>query len=375
MTEREIFQNEVVELSKVNRLLAIEACTGVGKGLSCFRCIEADTSTKKWLVVVPEILQIENLKNDIQKHKMTHIYDKIEDIICYASFSKYEGKSLSLWFNEVHRLSELKSDISSTINFDKIIVDSATIPFRVKDRLKTLGKFHYYQLTLQQAIDKGIIPEPIIYKISIQLDDKIKRNTKKFGKNTALFTDKAYAERLDLDLQYWKERFAENPKDSWITGILNKTGGTRKAFYVSKKTEKLTELLEYLGEKRLICYTGSIEQSDLLGRERAIHSKKKGKHNINTLNSFNNKEISSIFMNKMGREGLNLTDIEAVIITQLGTGNDEGLEFLQSFGRSLRGINPEAYILYCKGTKDEKFLDKALSHINSKYIKEWKNIH
>lgn len=375
MTEREIFQAEVVELSKIHNLLAIEAATGTGKGLTCFKCIEADDSGKKWLILVPEILQIQNLKNDIEKHKMSHIYEKIEDIICYASFNNFKGRELNLWANEAQKLSELKANISTTLKYDKIIVDSATLPKKVKERLSNIGRFYYYELTLQDAINRKILPEPTIYKVEVDLDDKIKRNHKKYGKNVSLLTDKKFAETLDTDLEYWKTRFAENPKDKWITGTLNKIGGTRKSFYVSKKTEKLQELIEFLGEKRFLCFTGNIEQSDLLGKERAIHSKKKGKHNINTLNSFNNKEISSIYMNKMGREGLNLTDIEAVIITQLGTGNDEGLEFLQSSGRALRGVNPEIYILYCRNTKDERFLEKALTHIDEKYIKTWKKIN
>ena len=379
MTERDIFQKEVVELSKLHKFLAVEAATGTGKGKACFMSILEDNSEKKWLILVPEILQIENLKKDIEKHNLLDIYNKIEDIICYASFDKYKGKSLNIWANEVHRLSELKSDISKTINFDKIIVDSATIPYDVKERLNSIGGFYYHKVSLQEAIDKKILPTPVIYKISTILDNESKRNIKKYGKNTSFLTDKKYAESLDKDLEYWKKRYAENPSDKWIGNMLNKIGGNRKKFFSDKKTENCQNLIRYLNNKRFICFTGSIEQADILNSNNSVHSKKTKKQNINTLNLFNNKQIDSIFMNKMGREGLNLTDIECVIIIQLGTGNDEGLQFLQSIGRGLRAENPEIYILYCKDTKDEEFVNKALKHVNNNYIQEfnkekWKNI-
>ncbi len=369
--EREKFCSEVLEINKSNNLIAIQAATGIGKGFCVFKSIEQDTSSKKWLILVPEILQIENMKEDIKKHNFLHLYDKIEDIICYASFDKFKGRELNLWCNEVHRLSELKSDISQTLIYDKIIVDSATIPFKVKERLKSLGDFIFIHLPLKEAIERGILPEPSVYKVEVMLDDKIKRNEKMYGDKQAFLTDKSYAEVLDTDLEYWKERFAKNPKEQWIENKLNSIGSTRKKFFTDRKTEKLKELLRDLGNRRYICFTGSIEQCDEVGRQLAVHSKKSKKHNIKTLEDFNNYEIFSIFMNRMGREGLNLSGIEAGIVVQLGTGNDEGLEFLQSFGRSLRSNSPEFYLFYCKGTKDEDFLNKALKNIDEKFVKEY----
>lgn len=376
MNEKDKFQEEVSNLSKIHPLLVVQSATGTGKGKAVLMSIILDTSNKQWLILVPEILQIENLKEEIIKQGFEYLLQhKIKDIICYASFKQYTGTKYNLWLNEAHRLSELKEDIASTVKFDRIIADSATIPYNVKNRLNSLGKFYYYELSLQEAIDRKILPEPIIYKIPVELDNKIKRNSKQYGKIVSLLTDKSFAEVLDKDLEYWKKRYSENPNDKWITGILNKTGGKRKNFFTSKKTECLKNLLKTLENKRLVCFTGSLEQCDLIGENNAIHSKKTKKHNLETFKKFNNKEINSIFLNKMGREGLNLVDIEVGIMVQLGTGNDEGLEFLQILGRSIRAIKPEFYIFYCKNTKDEDFLQKALKHINPKYIKEWKTIN
>lgn len=372
--QRSKFQSEFIAASKNKKLVALEACTSSGKGRACFKFIQEDTSTKKWLILVPEILQVQNMKDDIVKHGFDTLYKKIEDIICYASFDKYKGKQLNIWCNEVHRFSELKYDISKTILFDKFLVDSATIPYSVKERLNEIGDFFYFKLSLKEAIERGILPEPNIYIIDIELDNISKRHKKTFGSKKIFLTDKEYNKYLDKDLEYWKYKLQENPDQQWIKNKMNSIGLIRKRFFSDVKTNHLKTLVEQLSNKRFICFCGSLNQADLLGGNCAIHSKKTKKHNLKTLEKFNNLEISQIYLYKMGREGLNLKNINCGIITQLSTGNDEGLEFLQSFGRSLRSETPEFYILCIKNTRDEVFLQKALNNVDKKYVKKYKLI-
>jgi superfamily II DNA or RNA helicase len=369
--ERTKVMQEVLTLNRKYPLFVLECATGVGKGLMVLKCIEEDPSPKKWLILVPEILQVENMHAEIRKHGMEYLYEKIEAIICYASFRNYEGRALNLATNEAHRLSQLKADISRTIDFDRIIADSATIPYGVKKRLGEIGEFYYYTITLQEAIDRGILPEPSIYTVGVYPDNDIRRNTVKYGaKKSATLTDKKYVEHLDKQLEYWKERFKENPDEKWIGNKLNQIGNIRKKWLAERKTDILKELLLSLKGKRYICFTGSLEQCNEVGGKLSVHSKKTKKHNISVLEGFNNLDINEIYVLKMGQEGLNLTDIQAVIITQLGTGSDDGLQFLQISGRGMRATSPEIYILYMKDTKDETFLAKALSNISQKYVKE-----
>jgi len=366
--ERELFQKEVVRLSLLHPFLAIEAATGTGKGLSCMKIIEADSTPGKWLVLMPESLQIINFQDDVRKHNMEHIYDKIEDVICYASLHKFEGRELKLWCNETHRLSECRTDISKTIKYSRILVDSATINEDIKERLSLLGHFHYYKLSLKNAIEKGILPPPTIYAIGLELDDKIKRNTSLFGKKEVKLTDRAYVDKFATDLKYWSKRLEDNPKQLWIRNKFNSIGIARKNFFSALKTSKLKELLIELEGKRKVIFTGNIDQCNLVGGEYAVHSKRPKKKQEEILRQFNDKEIENIFFYKMGREGMNLEGIEAVVIVQLSTGNDEGLEFLQTSGRGYRGIAPEIYVLYIKGSKDKDFLDRALETIDKKYV-------
>ena len=100
---REKISREVLELYNNNnskKSLLIELPTGSGKGKLVADCINHCKSDKKWIILVPEIVQIENYKNDLKKHGLDYLLDtKIEDIICYASVSKYEGRPLNLHLN------------------------------------------------------------------------------------------------------------------------------------------------------------------------------------------------------------------------------------------------------------------------------------
>lgn len=370
MDKREEFQEECRKLSKIHPLLVVQAGTGVGKTLAILKCIESDNSGIKWLILVPEILQIINLQNEIEKHNMEFLYEKIEDVICYASFSQYEGKNLNIWANEGQHLSKLRISILKTINFQKIIVDSATIPDDVVDRLVEIGRFYYFKYSLKKAINEGIIASPETYTVSVEVDGTVKRNKVVINKKSFLLTDIEYIQNVEKSLSYWKTRMQEHPKETWIIRKLTALGGQRKEFFSKCKTERVKELLTSLGDRRFVCFTGSVSQCDELGGDRAVHSKKTRKQNISILESFNNSSINSIFFNKMGAEGMNLEGIGVGVVVQLSTGNDDGLQIIQKVGRALRSKSPSIYILYCKGTKDEDFLKRALKQLNIINYKE-----
>lgn len=370
--EQNLFQEKAVELSKEHPFLAIQAITGAGKALAVMKCIDADESGLKWLILMPETLQIINFQDDVRKHKMEHIYDKIEDVICYASLHKYKGRKLNLWLNETHRLSECKTDISQTIEYERIVADSATISEDIKERLATLGDFYYFNLSLKSAIEKGILAEPKIFLIPIKLDNYQKRNKAKFGNKVVPMTDEEYVIKLRGDLKYWAKKLEEDPKKVWINNKFKLIGLERKQFFAKCKTLTVFKLLEQLKSKRIVVFTGSIEQADVLGGNNAVHSGKGKKHNVEILNKFNNKEIDTVFFNKMGVEGMNLTDVEVGIIIQLGTGNDDNLVLTQKGGRIFRSLSPEIYLPYMETSKDEEWMKEAIKIYNPEWVQTLK---
>jgi hypothetical protein len=334
--------------------------------------IDTVKTDREWLVVVPEIIQIENLRNDIKKHGYEHLYrGKIRDVVCYASFKNYEGEKLNIWFNEAHRLTKLKEDVAKTIDYDRIIADSATIPSDVRLRLERLGDFAEYTFSMQEAVEMGLLPAPRINIVRTNLDSKTKRvrfaPEDKEKKKALLLTDVEYSKRLDDQIKYWQARSQEEGYPVWISNKIKQLGSQRKKFLAESKTELAKKVVQHLKEKRLLCYAGSIEQCNILGN--AVHSRKTKKQNLEMFNSFNSYETSMICMNKMGREGLNLEGIEAMLIVQLSSGKDEGLEIVQRFGRALRADSPEIYVLVCNNTIDEAYLERAMMKVERNKIK------
>lgn len=149
-------------------------------------------------------------------------------------------------------------------------------------------------------------------------------------------------------------------KNKWL-----QWGSKRKAYIGLIKTQIASNLLKKLAGKRLICFCTNIEQAEYLGKENAVHSKKRDSQDI--IQKFNKKEIDSLFAVGMLQEGVNLTDIEVGVIVQL---DGEERSFIQRFGRTLRSDSPVQYIIYIKGTRDEEYLKNALENIDEKYIRK-----
>lgn len=296
---------------------------------------------------------------------------------CYASLHKYMHDRVDmLILDECHALSEMREDYLKTIKCDKIISLSATVDKFVKERIKSYKPgFYEYHISLQNAIDKGILPQPTIKVVYIDLDEEEKKyeypatkiaRAKKTYKPRML-TGKELYSNLQKKIDMWEGLKLEDNKqwahNKWIQAM-----GKRKKIMATLKTDGLKRLLEILKDKRYICFTGSIDQCRDVGAEYAINSKIPLQRRKRLINAFNNGEIDHIYAVGMLRESMNLNNIEAGIIGQLD--NQSG-SFFQMAGRSMRAIAPEIYILILRGTKDEEYFDKATKGLSSQYFEDF----
>ena len=78
---------------------------------------------------------------------------------------------------------------------------------------------------------------------------------------------------------------------------------------------------------------------------------------------FNTKQIKVLNTVRMLNEGINLADIDAVVILSL-SGVD--IQNIQRRGRSTRGINPVVYVLYVPVTKDHVNFQKFIAGYEEK---------
>lgn len=346
--ERNKIIKEIVEISKKNKHTVINLPTGTGKGLAVAECIKSSESDKKWLVLVPEIHQINNYRIDLIKHGNEDLLEsKIEDIICYASLPKYQYSEYNFHLNECHRLSDFRLSVMSTMTFDQIISDSATINDEIEQRLYEIEPFYKYSKSLQEVIDLGILPQPEIVCIDVELTG---------SQNTSY-------KALEKSMNYWRDQW-ETEGGEWRRIRWLGTGNKRKKWMSDIKTKKAEEIIKAFENERFVCFCGSVEQAKELGGKRAIYSGNKNSKQV--IEDFNNEVINSIYSCKMNIEGINYTNVEKGLIIQL-----DGVDrtFLQKQGRLLRGEEPQIIIIYIKRTKDENYLKNIMTEMNKQHIK------
>ena len=394
MTKAEI-QQKAVEMMRDTPLLILQWATGCGKSKAAIDIVK-DLDTHKVLLAVAEIAHRENWKQEFLKWGLP--LDTGIVIETYASLKNHKGEKYDLIIlDEAHHAgSDLRMEILEEIETEKVLALSATLPSDMWFKLGQLygRRMSSFKVSLQEAIDWGILPEPKLYLIPMTLDNthlsqiiveewgtQAKRRTVEcsISERWTYMKDKATYPHMRLEIEctelqkyihlsdkieFWKKQFFrtrnEGVKNKWL-----QFGSERKRYLGSLKDQKAQEVLDLIKDKRYICFCSSIEQAERLGGDNSIHSKKKG--SLNTIEDFNSKEIDNLFAIGMIQEGQNLVDIEVGVIIQL---DGQERAFVQKSGRAMRADEPLLFILYYKDTRDEEYLQKALEDINPDYITE-----
>jgi len=404
--KKDDIQNRALQLSVDNPHLVLSWATGCGKSLAALKIIKSRVDsgdTTPWFIVCSELNHISNWIAEIVKHKLSYLMDHIE-IFCYASLGKYKHKKANLILDESHSVSDLRLDHLQTITANQIISLSATLNNERKNQLNTLRKIREYEITITDAINVGLLPSPKIYiiydKLNNDADKPYMTYVKKKGGSkllskvipkidsdyasyfTALKANKdlsayelhvkcneqQYYDLITNDVEYYKEKF-RNPGTSsaFHKNKMLRLGNERKVFISNKKSKLLSEVDNMLSVNafRYITFTGSIEQCNEIGKDRAIHSLIPLKKRKEIIEKFNNKEIDSIYAVEMLREGQNFEEIHAGIITQLDSDN---LSFVQMMGRVFRSTDPILFVLVKDNTRDITYLKKCIDGLDSKYL-------
>lgn len=403
MTREEI-TNKALSYYNNNSNLLLELATGVGKTKISLDCVLKDKIfNPKLLILVAERAHINNWKKEIVKWGYT--LNNIS-IICYASLKNLTDNYYDVIIcDEVHNLSQERIlNLKKVLNNNpkiRFIGLSATISWDLKTVLRnTINNLKFITYGMKEAIKNNVLPTPEIilvpldlsvrdkYTIEVRkeinesnrggevrkvvlsgfkdLNEYIKKEKVKLKKED--YKPALYVEESEVEIyKYINERveaytqLAETGRMPVMVSL--REGLRRKTFLGDIKTNHLKTLLNKLKNKRIIGFTSNINQCNEVGKEYALHSKSTNK---NLLEDFNNKKINRIFTVKMLREGVNLVDTKVGIITQL---DGTTAIFIQKLGRLLRHKKPVIYILYYRNTQDEKYLDKAMSTIDKKYVK------
>jgi superfamily II DNA or RNA helicase len=264
---------------------------------------------------------------------------------------------------------------------------SATLSSGKQDMIEGIfGKFKTSTVTLKDAIEGDILPDPKIYVVAMELDNSKRHQEIQIGNDpkapVVKWEDRAkYIYKnipciiqctefqkniyLSQSVDYWNERYQRSHSEFMRVKAAN-YGSQRKRFLGELKTGVIRQLIERLPRNnRFVCFCASVAQANALDYVNTISSKRPAKSNQLIIDRFNSREIDHIYAVGMITEGMNLTDIQTGIIVQL-----DGKErlFIQKFGRSLRAEDPVTFIFYYKNTQDENYLKGALENIDSKFV-------
>lgn len=381
--------------------------TGTGKTnlaiKAAVRLFEEKKDQFKMLIVVAEINHKENWLTEFKKFLDKKLYDKICScitLICYASLKNYQNTTWDLLvLDEGHHAdTELKLLYLNTIKAYRVLVLSATLKRDTIYKLeKIFGSFKVSRFSMQTAIDNKLLKRPKIFIIPLQLDDfnqdqviVVKRgNGRKTYKCTyddrwmyfksgikdmtliISCTEQQKYDYLTEQCLYWEDRYMKEPDKSSLKTKWLQTAMARKRFLGNLKTRYVFSVVERLRKehKRFVCFCTSIQQAEDIGGRNAISSKNSKSSYV--LRKFNTGVIDELYAVGMITEGQNLARIQAGIIVQLD--NEERL-FIQKFGRTMRADSPEQYILVFRNTRDQEYMEKALSDINKDYVKVLDNV-
>ena len=399
MLTKESIQENAIELLYKEKRVILNWATGVGKGYTAVKAIQK-IKPDSTLIVVAETAHKKNWEEEFIK--AGEDYKKCNVLIeCYASLKHYKHSYFDLIiFDEAHHLgSEIRLDVLSSMKAQRVLALSATLSdIDLLYCLKlTFGEFKSSVITIQQAIDNHLLPEPKIYLIPLTLDylnqnqiieetwglsAKRKtyectmkerwnyiKNKKTLYPNVRLIIHCTVYDKykyLTEQMDFWMKKFYTTRNEVFKAKALN-YGSQRKVLMGESKTEVVKKLLETLEGKKYICFCTNISQAEVLGGANAIHSEKKSSNQA-IIDSFNEGSINSLFAVGMLQEGQNLKGIQAGVIVQL-----DGKEraFIQKFGRSMRAEDPIQYIFYYRYTQDEKWMKNVLEGIDQNFIKEY----
>lgn len=373
------------KLETTSKNVLVEYPTGYGKSKLAIDYIEDNKKSQPTvLIVAPRLVLKQNWIKELEKWKIT---DWKMNFVTYVSLPKIEKAYDFCIFDEAHHISERCIEaLSENKLAESNILLSATVTKDQRNSFKRLfPELDCHKITTKKAIQDGVLPDPTIYLLPLELDNTNYTYVYTKGKGKTAVTCKYnelwkykkqknikltvfctqrqfYNEKSNL-IEWYKKMSFGTPafKNMWL-----QNAGKRLKWLAEEKTEYIKTILQYLKGKRVLTFCNNIEQTEILGN--GINCKQKDQ---TLLNKFNNHEIDTISACNMLDEGVNLVDCQIGLYAAL---NSSERMITQKLGRILRHKNPIIIIPYFTYTRDEEIVNKMLEDYNPELIKKITNI-
>ena len=380
---REQIRNDILNLK--SKYILAELPTSVGKTRVALDFMHEKEVEGDILIVIPRLILIDNWKKEIIKWGYEPYLPQIT-FTTYISLPKYtKGKKYDLViFDECHHLSERAREAAEELVSNYTLLLSATVNKTLKKEIKMLfPQLECYKISMREAIDEDILPDPEVFLIPLELSNKVTetmvinpkakktmevsfpyRFMARKDKNTKYIiecTQKEYYFDLSAMVDFYKRNYLHTNNQA-IYFRWQQKAKERLMWLSGLKNNVALQLLEKLKDKRTLTFCNGIEQTEILGKY-CINSKNIESNNI--LEDFNKERINHITACNILNEGANLTNCQIGIFVSI---NSSDTMRIQKLGRILRHKEPKIFILYYKNTREEELVQEMLENYNSELV-------
>jgi superfamily II DNA or RNA helicase len=380
---REQIRNDILNLK--SKYILAELPTSVGKTRVALDFMHEKEVEGNILIVVPRLILIDNWKKEIIKWGYEPYLSQVT-FTTYISLPKYtKGKIYDLViFDECHHLSERAREAAEELVSNYILLLSATVNRTLKKEFKMLfPQLECYKISMREAIDEDILPDPEVFLIPLELNNKVTEtmviNPKAKKTINASFsyrfmarkdknikyiikcTQQEYYSDLSAMVDFYKRNYLHTNNQA-IYFRWQQKAKERLMWLSGLKNNVVLQLLEKLKDKRTLTFCNGIEQTEILGKY-CINSKNTESNSI--LEDFNNEKINHITACNILNEGANLTNCQVGIFVSI---NSSDTMRIQKLGRILRHKDPKIFIIYYKDTREEELVKEMLENYNSELV-------
>lgn len=380
---REQIRNDILNLK--SKYILAELPTSVGKTRVALEFMNDKKATGNILIVIPRLILIDNWKKEFIKWGYEPYLPQVT-FTTYISLPKYtKGKIYDLViFDECHHLSERAREAAEELISNYTLLLSATVNRTLKKEFKMLfPQLECYKISMREAIDEDILPDPEVFLIPLELSNKVtetmiinpkaKKTTEvsftyrfmaRKDKNTKYIikcTQQEYYSDLSAMVDFYKRNYLHTNNQA-IYFRWQQKAKERLMWLSGLKNNVVLQLLEKLKDKRTLTFCNGIEQTEILGKY-CINSKNTESDSI--LEDFNNEKINHITACNILNEGANLTNCQVGIFVSI---NSSDTMRIQKLGRILRHKEPKIFIIYYKDTREEELVKEMLENYNSELV-------
>jgi superfamily II DNA or RNA helicase len=390
---------------KMGRRGTIAAGTGFGKSrvavMEVVRMVKAEMLSaistgeeKPILLVVPTTkLRDENWPEEFRNWGVEPLFNDYIKSICFASLKKEKGSKYQLVIlDEIHRLTELSARAFEAGDEDEDVLTSfmaeslseavmgltATVPNpkTEPDKHRIISQIApvVFSYTLDQGVADGMIADYEIRCIEAELDDTQKVYPGGTKKKPFMTTEKRAYDYLENQIKRYRGLAHSAPifkdKQKFEKLVMIRTM-ERNRFVAScnTKSDVARRCMKQVvaSGKRAVIFCGSIAQANELGGKNVYHSKSGDEAYL----AFNRGEIDYICVVNAVNEGVNLFNVDVLLILQV---NSNERDFIQRLGRALRireGHKALVYVVFIRNTADERWLEKSMANLDKSKISKF----